>query len=177
MKRLIPPSLMMLFLLAGCGSGEPKAQLNLGAMAPAFETRRVDGTPVHFPRDWAGRPVAIRFWADWCKFCEGEMKAIEPVYQRHKGQGLEVLAINAGQDTATVQAFVNKIAISYPALLDEESLIARRYGVLGLPTTYFVDRNGIVRAKIVGEADAATFERQVANMLNAAAQAGARSGQ
>jgi peroxiredoxin len=72
---------------------------------------------------------------------------------------------NAGQDKPTVAAFMKKIGVTYPALLDEQSKIARSYGVVGLPTTYFVDARGIVRGKIVGEADEATFERQVVELL------------
>jgi len=151
--------------LAACDSGAPAVQLNSGQPAPAFQTFAADGTPAHFPAAYAGKPLVIRFWADWCKYCEGEMKAIETVYQRYRGQGLEVLAINAGQDKPAVAAFMTKIGVSYPALLDEQSKIARSYGVVGLPTTYFVDARGIVRGKIVGEADAATFERQVVELL------------
>ena len=93
------------------------------------------------------------------------MKAIESVYQRHQGKGLQVLAINAGQDKATINAFIKKIGVTYPALLDEQSTIARSYGVVGLPTTFFIDGKGIVRAKIIGEADEATFERHALEML------------
>jgi len=153
------------FGLAACNSGAPTVQVNSGQPAPTFQTLTLDGTPVNFPAAFAGKPLVIRFWADWCKYCEGEMKAIETVYQRHRGQGLEVLAVNAGQDKPAVAAFMKKIGVSYPALLDEQSKIARSYGVVGLPTTYFVDARGIVRGKIVGEADEATFERQVADLL------------
>ena len=151
--------------LAACDNGAPAAQLNSGQPAPAFQTVALDGAPVHFPATFVGKPLVIRFWADWCKYCEGEMKAIENVYQRHRSRGLEVLAINAGQDKPAVAAFMKKIGVSYPALLDEQSKIARGYGVVGLPTTYFVDALGTVRGKIVGEADEATFERQVAELL------------
>jgi cytochrome c biogenesis protein CcmG, thiol:disulfide interchange protein DsbE len=151
--------------LAGCDSGAPAVQLNRGQPAPTFQTFAADGTAIHFPAAFVGKPLVIRFWADWCKYCEGEMKAIENVYQRHRGRGLEVLAINAGQDRPAVVAFMKKIGVSYPALLDEQSKIARSFGVVGLPTTYFVDAHGIVRGKIVGEADEATFERQVVELL------------
>jgi cytochrome c biogenesis protein CcmG, thiol:disulfide interchange protein DsbE len=150
--------------LAACG-GEPPAKLNVGDIAPTFQTARLDGLAAHFPATWAGRPVVIRFWADWCKFCEGEMKVIETVYQRHKANGLEVIAINTGQDRKTVEAFIKKIGVSYPALLDEQSKIAKRYGVVGLPTTYFIDAKGIVRAKVIGEADEATFEHHAVELL------------
>ena len=111
------------------------------------------------------RPLVIRFWADWCQYCEGEMKAIELVYQRHRDQGIQVLAINTGQDKPAVAAFIKKIGVTYPALLDENSAIARSYGVVGLPTTFFIDAKGIVRGKIVGEADEATFARHVQELL------------
>ncbi len=157
--------LVVTFLLAACGNDAPKANVNIGSIAPTFQTFRTDGGATHFPAAYFGKPLVVRFWADWCKYCEGEMQAIEAVYQRHKGKGLEVLAINAGQDKATIDAFIKKIGGSYPALLDEKSTIARSYGVVGLPTTFFIDGKGIVRAKIVGEADEATFERHALELL------------
>jgi len=161
MRLLLP---LTLLLLAAC-SGESPAKLNTGDPAPAFAATRLDGIMVQVPVAYAGRPLVIRFWADWCKYCEGEMKAIEPVYQRYKSRGVEILAVNAGQDRAAVAAFVGKLGISYPALLDEDAAIAKRYGVVGLPTTYFIDSRGKVKAKIVGEADAATFERHLLDLL------------
>ena len=158
-------ALLFAFGLAACDSGAPAAQLNSGQPAPAFQTVALDGAPVHFPAAFVGKPLVIRFWADWCKYCEGEMKAIENVYQRHRSRGLEVLAINAGQDKPAVAAFMKKIGVSYPALMDENSAIAKRYGVVGLPTTYFVDAKGIVRAKLIGEADVASFERAALEIL------------
>ncbi len=158
-------ALLFALTLAACGQEAPKANINVGSIAPTFQTLRVDGNPEHFPAAYAGKPLVIRFWADWCKYCEGEMKAIETVYQRHKDKGLTVLAINAGQDKNTIQSFMAKIGVTYPALLDENSAIARSYGVVGLPTTFFIDGKGIVRGKIVGEADEATFERHVLELL------------
>ena len=152
-------------LLAACGGDQPPAKLNIGDIAPTFQTFRADGMPAHFPAAWAGRPVVIRFWADWCKYCEGEMKAIEAVYQRLKPRGLEIIAINAGQDKKTVVEFMKKLGVTYPALLDEKSTIAKTYGVVGLPTTYFVDAKGIVRVKLIGEADEASFERAALEIL------------
>jgi len=156
--------LACLVLLAAC-SGEQAARLNLGDPAPAFKTQRLDGDEVDFPAAAAGRPLVIRFWADWCKYCEPEMKAIDAVYRRHKEKGLEVFAINAGQDKPAVAAFIRKLGVTYPILLDEKSSIAKRYGVIGLPTTYFVDAKGVVRGKVIGEADEAVFERHALELL------------
>ena len=161
--RLLLAALFFSFFLSACGD-DAAVKLNTGDAAPAFSAPALDGRQLDFPAGFAGQPLVIRFWADWCKYCAGEMQAIEEVYRRHPGQ-LKVVAINAGQDKATVEAFIKKIGVSYPALLDESSAIARSYGVVGLPTTYFVDGQGVVRAKIVGEADAATFERQALELL------------
>lgn len=160
MKRLLP--FLCALLLVACG-GEPPAKLNTGDAAPAFKTVRLDGTAVDFPAAYAGRPTVLRFWADWCKFCEPEMKLIDTVRLQH--DGLEVLAVNAGQDKATVAAFMQKLGVGYPAAMDESSKIAKTYGVVGLPTTFLIDGQGVVRGKIVGEADAAMFERHIQALL------------
>jgi cytochrome c biogenesis protein CcmG/thiol:disulfide interchange protein DsbE len=151
--------------VTACSDGTPKSAINIGAAAPAFAGQRLDGGTLDLPASAAGKPLVIRFWADWCKFCEGEMKAIESVYQRYRERGLTVVAVNTGQDRKTAEAFMARIGVSYPALLDEKSAVARSYGVVGLPTTFFVDGQGIVRGKIVGEADEATFERHVKALL------------
>jgi cytochrome c biogenesis protein CcmG/thiol:disulfide interchange protein DsbE len=150
-------------LLAACDGGAPR--LNTGSVAPGFSATRLDGSVVRFPDDFRGKPVVVRFWADWCRFCEGEMKAIDRVYQRRRTQGLQVLAVNAGQDKDVVAAFIRKIGVSYSALLDEKSAIARQYGVTGLPTTYFIGADGIIKAKVVGEADEAAFDKFAAELL------------
>lgn len=163
MKRLLP--FFCILLLAACG-GEPPAKLNTGDAAPAFSTVQPDGTAFDFPAAFAGKPVVLRFWADWCKFCEPEMKLIDVVRQRH-GERFLILAVNAGQDKATVEAFMKKLGVGYPAALDESSKIAKRFGVVGLPTTFLIDGQGIVRGKIVGESDEAMFERHVQALLKA----------
>ncbi len=150
-------------LLAACGSERP--QLARGTPAPAFRAESVKGDPIQVPQDLAGQVIAIRFWADWCPFCGKEMRDIEPVYRELSGKGLRVLAVNVGQDRITAQRFVERLGISYTALLDPDSEIARRYGVIGLPTTFFVDRQGRVHSKILGESDAAMFRQAVEPLL------------
>lgn len=149
-------------MLTACG--EPPANLNIGNVAPAFTALRPDGSPVNFPAAYAGKPVMLRFWADWCKYCEPEMKLIETIRQRQGGR-FSILAVNAGQDRATVAAFMQKLGVGYPAALDENSKIAKSYGVVGLPTTYLIDGRGIVRGKLVGEADEAMLERHLDVLL------------
>lgn len=107
----------------------------------------------------------VRFWADWCPFCESEMKQIEPVYQANKEKGLEILAVNVRQTQPTAKAFMDKLNVSYPGLLDEDGEVARQYGVLGLPTTFVVDRKGILQTRIIGESTAEVLESVVQELL------------
>lgn len=156
-------ALILSLLLAACSSDAP--QLANGAPVPGFTVPRLEGGTATFPDDFRGKVVAIRFWADWCPFCKDEMMALEPVYQHLHGAGLHILAVNVRQDADTAGNFVRKLGISYETLLDVSGEVARSYGVQGLPTTFFVDRNGVLHARILGESTPEVTERIVREML------------
>jgi peroxiredoxin len=157
-------ALFSLLLLAAC-SGTDIAVVNIGDTAPKFDTVRLNGTPAHYPTGWAGKSVAINFWAEGCGACESEMAAIERVYRRQKDKGFDVLAVNVNQGPEQVAAFMKTVAMSYPILLDQEVAIAKRYGVVALPTTFFVDGKGVVRGKLIGEIEEAQFEKHALEVL------------
>jgi peroxiredoxin len=152
-------------LVVASGCGEPTPQLQTGAPPPEFRLASLAGSEIAFPAQTAGQIVAIRFWADWCPFCESEMTQLEPVYRKYRDRGLRVLAVNVRQDADTARRFVGRLAISYETLLDSDGRVARTYGVLGLPTTFFVDRDGRLRGKVIGESTPEVFERIVQEML------------
>jgi len=145
-----------LLTLAGCGSGT--SQPHTGDAAPEFPVVRLDGSRAVFPDDYRGQVVALRFWADTCPFCRKEMHAIEGVYQQDHAAGLVILAMNVGQSAQVAERFARSLGITYEVGLDEDAAVARRYGVNGLPMTYFIDRTGKVRNKILGESSTETFE-------------------
>ena len=160
---------LLLLMLAGCGGEVAKPPGN-GEPAPAFQAKNLAGGVLKVPGDFtgknSGKVVAIRFWADWCPYCRKEMAELQPVYARLHGRGLEILAVNVAQDRDTVRRFVEPLGIRYPVLLDPEGATARAYGVQALPITWLLDRHGIVRGKIVGEATPEVFERRVVELLN-----------
>jgi cytochrome c biogenesis protein CcmG, thiol:disulfide interchange protein DsbE len=157
--------LFALLLLAGCTADLPNTVAN-GERAPHFTATTLDGRRVNFPDDFRGKVVVLRFWADWCPYCGPEMRDIEPVYQRLRSRGLEVLALNAGQGADAIAKFLRETPVSYPVLMDQTVKAVGLYGVVGLPYTYLIDRAGIVRGRIVGEATAEIFERQVTALLD-----------
>jgi len=150
-------------LLGGCGGESPR--LAKGEPTPSFELATLSGNRVAFPADFEGEVVAVRFWADWCPFCEGEMRAIEPVYRKHRGQKLRILAVNVRQDRATAAAFVEPLGITYEVLLDEDGAVARAYGVSGLPTTFLIDRRGRLAARILGESRPEVLDALLGGLL------------
>lgn len=152
-----------LWLLAGCG--KQASQPAVGAPAPSFAAERLDGSTLSFPLDYRGRVVALRFWADWCPYCKDEMRAIEPVYLERRGAGLAVLAVNVGQSREAAERFMRGLGLTYEGALDPEAAVAERYGVVGLPLTYFIDRQGRVRNKILGEASAKVFAELADGLL------------
>lgn len=153
----------LLLLVAACDAPVPKLQ-NGEPLRP-FALHRLDGSTVTLPEDLKGKVVVVRFWADWCAFCKQEMKDVEQVYQERKERGLVILAINVGQSRDTAAAFTSKLGISYDVLLDPDSAVAKQYGVVGLPTSFLIGRDGLVRGKILGESDKTVFTRMVEELL------------
>lgn len=163
--RYTPAAALLVSLLLSIGCSEEKSRLVNGQPAPAFTLERLEKGSLGFPRNLNGKVTAIRFWADWCPFCESEMQAMEPVYQIYRDQGLVILAINVRQDRKTAQDFVSKLDISYEVLLDTDGAVARKYGVIGLPTTFMIDRNGNLYNRILGESTPEVFEKIVRELL------------
>lgn len=150
-------------LLVGCQ--QKQVQIKIGDAPPKFTLPDLKGNKVTVPDEFNGKVLIIRFWADWCTYCAEEMPAIDIVYNKYKERGVIILAVNAGQPKEVAEAFVSSLKISYPVLLDTYSVTAKRYGVVGLPTTFILDRNGVVREKILGETDRESFERMVMGLL------------
>lgn len=121
---------------------------SVGNPAPDFELENLDGETIRLS-NFRGKPVAINFWATWCSPCVFEL----PIFQKHyikNKNGIEILAVNNQESTQIVKPFVEELGLTFEILLDQDADINRLYQVIGLPTTYFIDKEGIIRIKHVG---------------------------
>ena len=152
-------------LMAGCSGGSNQEGPALGRItgcsvdsaqspevgnpAPDFQYQDADGQSTSLS-DLQGKPVLINFWTTWCGPCVHEMPYLQQVYNEWSGKGLVVLAINIGESPSKARGFLQSHNLSLPVLLDTKQDAARGYNIRAIPTTFFVDKNGIIQEKIVG---------------------------
>ncbi len=129
--------------------GGPPPAPREGFAAPDFTLPTLDGQRVSL-HDLRGQVVLLNFWATWCAPCKAEMPALQRVYADEKARGLRVLAVTVETDTATVSAFVRRYGLGFTILLDGGAQVSRLYRVQGTPTTFFIDRRGVIRSVVVG---------------------------
>jgi peroxiredoxin len=137
--------------VAGTTGGAPPPSPREGFSAPDFTLETLAGEQVALS-DLRGKVVLVNFWASWCPPCRAEMPAIERVYRSHKDLGLEVLAINTTNqdDRAAAAAFVQEFGLTFPVPLDLTGAVSASYNLRGLPSTYFIDKQGVIRSVVVG---------------------------
>jgi peroxiredoxin len=136
-----------------------------GFAAPDFTLETLDGQTMTLS-DLQAQVLVINFWASWCPPCRAEMPAIQQVYERYRDQGLVVLAVNLQEKDAQVAAFTDRQGLTFPILMDRDGSIFDRYRVMALPSTFFVDRGGVIQDVAVGGPLSQAFiESQVVSLL------------
>jgi len=142
---------------------ELKAQTaaSLGFLAPDFALKDLNGQTVRLS-DFRGKPVLLNFWAAWCPPCRKEMPDLQNFYERY-GEKIVLLGVNWGEDAKTVKEFLDRYGVKYLNLLDERGTAFVLYKLTGIPTSFFIDREGYIRGVWLGplkvEEIAGIFER------------------
>jgi len=144
-------------------TGEHKPKI--GYPAPAFsltgldkQTYQVDG-----PRE---RPVLINFWASWCGPCKLEAPDLQKLSQKYQGK-VDFYAINStsNDNLEDAMAFVESFKLTFPIPLDHKGEVTDLYQVNAFPTTYLIDRQGVIRQKIIGTIDPKELDAELAKLL------------
>jgi peroxiredoxin len=136
----------------------------VGHPAPDFTLYDLDGEQVTLS-DLRGQVVVVNFWATWCMPCRVEMPEFEIVYNKWKDQGMVILGVNVFEDPSRVSSAAEEMGITFPVLLDGDGLVAQSYELLGYPTTYLIDRDGIIRGVQIGQISGAALETGIKRVL------------
>jgi peroxiredoxin len=140
---------------------------SVGSMAPDFTLTTLDGEIISLS-ELRGKNVLINYWATWCPPCLNELNALENVQKQYEGQDFVVITINGiEQDNlGDVQATVEEYGITYPVLLDEDEIFWNDYRILFLPTSVYINEQGIIRFIKLGEQSEAEFSSMVDQLLS-----------
>ena len=138
-------------MVAACTTEEMEAPPKQAPKpAPMFSLKSINDKTVSLA-DFKGRPLVVNFWATWCAPCLAEMPLLEKVRKTWKGKGLEVLMINIKESQSAAGEFMKGHGYSFRTLLDETGEVSEKFQVFGLPTTYFIDKNGVIQYTHMGE--------------------------
>lgn len=134
-----------------------------GYLAPEIDLISIEGEPLKLS-DFKGKPVIINFWATWCGPCRAEMPELQAVH-RELGDKIVVYSVNAtAQDGGDIAGFIKEFGITFPVMLDKEGQVFDDYDILALPTTIFVDRNGVIKEVFTGAVNKAYIESRLADL-------------
>jgi peroxiredoxin len=162
---LISALLISMLLIAGCSgeseidmselswvtrySVDPDQSPELGETAPDFEFENDEGHTASLS-DFRGEVVLVNFWATWCGPCTIEMPFIQQVYDERSGKGVVVMLINLGDSASTVTSFLDQHDLSLPVLLNPNQELVGSYNIEYIPTTFFLDEDGVIQHIEVG---------------------------
>jgi peroxiredoxin len=121
----------------------------VGSKAPEFELKDADGTLWRMS-DQKGKVVFINFWATWCTTCKAEMPYKENLFEIMKGKPFQMLGMLFKDDPANLTNYYKSQKVSPPTLISEDNESGRMFGITGVPETFIIDKEGIIREKIVG---------------------------
>ena len=143
------------------------ASVSVGEVPPDFELTDLSGNP-HSLSQHRGEAVILNFWTTWCPPCRFEMPALQQVYEKYKDQGFTILGINLTEsdDEAMIEPYREELGLTFPILLDRKSEVSESlYRVLGLPTSVFIDRQGVVREVYIGAIPLDDLEDKVLSIM------------
>ena len=129
------------------------ADLNIGSTvgerAPDFTLKDLNGKDVTLS-SFKGKPVFLNFWASWCPFCKKERKELDALYNVYKDKDLVIISISLDRSEDTLRDFMKDHPAGYTVLTDTKMMSAAMYGVSGYPTTFLIDREGVIKYKAPG---------------------------
>jgi cytochrome c biogenesis protein CcmG/thiol:disulfide interchange protein DsbE len=150
-RRLLAGGLLGLAVCSSASADQPGvasllkplelAGYRSGTLPPHFSGRTLDARPLSLA-ELRGKVVLVNFWASWCLECRPEMPVLERLHREFTPRGLAVVGVNAREDASAVGRYARELGLTFPLVLDPDGKINTQYGVIGLPTTFVVARDG-----------------------------------
>ena len=140
---LIPVCLWTAF---GCTQSRPK----IGDASPKIELLDLAGNRVALPDDMRDKIIILRFWGDCCSYGVNEMSRVEQICRKYEEKGVRIVTIHTGRPRKVAKEFASSLKIKVPVLVDPDCSMAKLYGVSELPSTFVIDRKGVIRARMTG---------------------------
>jgi peroxiredoxin len=162
-------ALVVLLLIGAAIMGwhevEESRRLPDDSPAPDFTVERLEGAPVTLSA-LRGEVVLLDFWATWCPPCREEIPGYIELTKKYGKDGLVIIGISLDQaGPGVVRPFVAKSGINYPIVMGDDTTVAAFGGVEGIPTTFLIDREGLIRDKKVGMMATAEYEKKILAIL------------
>ena len=164
-KSLVVCLSAVLFSILWSAAGATENVLRIGGTLPPVTLQDINGGTIRIPDGVRGKVVVLHFWQAGCSSCKLEMPAMEGLYGKYQKKGLEVLAVNVGQQKDAVKTYAAGMNLSYPILIDTERKIAAILGVTDVPRTYMIDRKGVIRYRIFGGATPEMLKKLILSLL------------
>ena len=167
--RLVVAALLPIVLLAGWAvllatRGVPAAGPQVGDPAPDFALADLDGQPLRLA-DLGGRPVIVNFWASWCGPCVEEFPVLARALREHRAEGLVVVGIVVRDNSEAARGFMTRMDAGWPAAMDPGEEVARQFGIYAPPETFFIDAEGTITGRQIGQLTVADLDRQLPLIL------------
>ncbi|HHJ18585.1 MAG TPA: TlpA family protein disulfide reductase [Gammaproteobacteria bacterium] len=147
--RILSLFTLIVWLASPAIAEQSLTKLTPAVTAPGFTLADMDGKK-HKLSDYRGRPVIINFWATWCPPCRAELPSMNKAWTKIKDQGIDMLAVNVGEDEDTIFAFMSDYPIDFTILLDESGDMITHWPVKGLPTTFVINPEGKLVYRAIG---------------------------
>jgi len=160
-RRYIVLCSLLVGICIACCSPEAFAGDSLvNRKAPEFARKDLNGARLDL-KSFRGKIVLLNFWATWCAPCQLEMPVFAQWQRQYGPLGLQVIGISIDDTPAPVRSLLSRLLLNYPVAMGDATLGERYGGVLGLPLTYLIDKDGVVRAVFQGDVDVNTIEREL----------------
>ena len=167
-RIIVPLSVIPLLVLLAYGFWTDPRRVPsplVGRDAPDFAISLLDGGEMRL-RDLRGKIVIVNFWASWCyPACWNEAPRLEAAWQQYKDRGVMLVGVVHQDTEGNARDFIQKHGKTYPSGMDVRSRIAIEYGVYGVPETFFIDQEGKIAYKQIGEISAETLTTQIEALL------------